>query len=439
MLKMKELLHVGSIEFVSLPDDQVFDVPAKVDTGADSSSIWADDIREKNGQLQFKLFGKSSPFYTGNVHKATEYSTVSVKNSFGVSEFRYKVTLRLKIQSKTIRVRFTLADRHNNRHPILIGRRTLTGKFLVDTSKKPQSENKILFVSTRKTPATEKFTKNVEKAGKNFNVTYVSYDELCFITGENKNKVIIHETGVDLASFDLIHFKTSSKHQDEAAAASRYARQRGVKVLDPALIHFPASSKLYQYVILSDNNIAVPHSVYLHAERLVQSYEFLKQELGVPFILKNIHGNKGEYNYLIKDEKSFKKICKKTAKANVRCVAQAFVHNDGDYRVLVFGTRISLVVERTRKDDSTHLNNTSAGASAALVSEKDLPAEVRKDCIRAAGLLERDVAGVDMVNDKRRAVWYCLEVNDGPQIATGSFAEEKYTAFAAYLQRKLKK
>ena len=38
--------------------------PAKIDTGADSTSVWASNIKmSKDGVLSFTLFDKSSPFY----------------------------------------------------------------------------------------------------------------------------------------------------------------------------------------------------------------------------------------------------------------------------------------------------------------------------------------------------------------------------------------
>jgi hypothetical protein len=42
-----------------------------------------------------------------------------------------------------------------------------------------------------------------------------------------------------------------------------------------------------------------------------------------------------------------------------------------------------------------------------------------------------------MIKDKLSGVWYCLEVNDGPQLATGVFLRDKQAAFAEYMEREL--
>jgi len=56
---------IGSKELVDFPELGFVRVPAKIDTGADSSSIWASDITEQDGKLEFYLFDEQSPYYTG--------------------------------------------------------------------------------------------------------------------------------------------------------------------------------------------------------------------------------------------------------------------------------------------------------------------------------------------------------------------------------------
>src|SRR5579884_3393904 len=185
---MATLQHIGTVELISLPDEQIKAVPAKVDTGADSSAIWATNIRERDGQLTFKLFGKQSPFYTGRHIKTKRYRVVSVRNSFGHSERRYKVYLRLTVAKRTIRASVTLADRAKNRYPILIGRRTLRGKFLVDVKKSSaKAKFEVLMVSTKKTAVTAGFAKNLERYGKKLKLTYTAYEDLVFNLGEPAN------------------------------------------------------------------------------------------------------------------------------------------------------------------------------------------------------------------------------------------------------------
>lgn len=143
----KELPVIGSntkVDFVG----HVVDVPAKVDTGADSSSVWVSRIHiTPTGVLEFVLFDKGSPFYTGEVIRRTAYRVAHVKNSTGHAEVRYRTQLSVRIGGRRIRAFFNLSDRRKNQFPVLIGRRTLAGKFLVDVT-----EFEVKPVSSRVSP-----------------------------------------------------------------------------------------------------------------------------------------------------------------------------------------------------------------------------------------------------------------------------------------------
>lgn len=120
------------IDFLGDPD--VTGVAAKIDTGAFSSSVWATNIREEDGGLLFTLLGPAHEAYTGEEVRVSKYQTVKVENSFGKSETRYGVMLKVKFCGKKITTFFTLADRSKKIYPVLIGRKMLKGRFLVDVS-----------------------------------------------------------------------------------------------------------------------------------------------------------------------------------------------------------------------------------------------------------------------------------------------------------------
>jgi len=111
-------------------------IPAKVDTGADTSSIWASDVREHDGMLEFVLFGKGSQYYTGQTLTVppSAYRVTTIANSFGHRELRFVVKLHVVLGGRLVRASFTLADRSSKVYPILIGRRLLKNKFVVDVA-----------------------------------------------------------------------------------------------------------------------------------------------------------------------------------------------------------------------------------------------------------------------------------------------------------------
>src|ERR1700722_4192698 len=100
MASSKPITTIGSKEFIDFPELNLQKVPAKVDTGADSSAIWASSVNEtKDGHLSFVVFKPGSKFFTGLEVKTKMFKHVSIKNSSGSTERRYKVKLLISINS----------------------------------------------------------------------------------------------------------------------------------------------------------------------------------------------------------------------------------------------------------------------------------------------------------------------------------------------------
>ena len=132
--KVAKLPVIGPSVLVSV-DQRAVDIPAKIDTGAESSAIWASNVHiDEQGILEFTLFGPGSPFYTGEVYRRSDYKVFTVRSAMGEEQIRYRTHLSLTINDRHIKVLFSLADRSKNSFPILIGRSTIKGRFLVDVS-----------------------------------------------------------------------------------------------------------------------------------------------------------------------------------------------------------------------------------------------------------------------------------------------------------------
>lgn len=107
-------------------------IPARIDTGAKTSSVWASNIVEHDGRLSFVLFEAGSTHYTGNIITTDSFQIRAVASSNGAVEQRYAVKLLVELAGRKIRAYFTLANRSTQVYPVLVGRNVLRGKFLVD-------------------------------------------------------------------------------------------------------------------------------------------------------------------------------------------------------------------------------------------------------------------------------------------------------------------
>ena len=137
---------IGRSDVVDLPGMHLFQLAAKVDTGAFTSAIHYHhaEVIEKDGKkvLHFTLLDPSHPEYNDKDFYFTEFTTRHIKNSFGQSEERFIIITELTIFGKTLSTEFSLSDRGSLKFPILLGRKLLKKGFVVDVSKRNLSFKK---------------------------------------------------------------------------------------------------------------------------------------------------------------------------------------------------------------------------------------------------------------------------------------------------------
>jgi hypothetical protein len=128
----KQKTIIGSEEFVSLPELNVNMIHARVDTGAATSSLGVKWVKEEEGVISCLLLNKQ-------VVTFDSFKKKIIKSSFGHIEERYVVKILINVLGRKVRTNFTLADRSKMKFPILLGRKLLKGKFMVDVDLKNQS------------------------------------------------------------------------------------------------------------------------------------------------------------------------------------------------------------------------------------------------------------------------------------------------------------
>lgn len=135
---------IGRVERVHLIDFGITDIDAKVDTGAYTSSIHCKKVKETTidgvPHLKFVLLDKKHNHFSGNAFVFKKYKVREVKSSNGIVSQRYSVKTKVKMADKTYKIEFTLNNRSSMRYPILLGRKFLNKKFLVDPSVSYQTQ-----------------------------------------------------------------------------------------------------------------------------------------------------------------------------------------------------------------------------------------------------------------------------------------------------------
>lgn len=130
--KLPEKCVIGRVDVIDFPDLGLINVRAKIDTGAYTSAIHCYNISVIKGNLTFYL-----PAHRSEKHQkftTNQFELKAIKNSFGYTEMRYVIKTRVVLFGRTFKTEFSLADREQMRYPVLLGRKLLRNRFLVDVS-----------------------------------------------------------------------------------------------------------------------------------------------------------------------------------------------------------------------------------------------------------------------------------------------------------------
>lgn len=135
---MKDKLTVGWKETVDLPELGIFNIEAKVDTGAGSSVLHCEsytiEIIDDQEWINCQIIIN---FITNEVKtfKFPVYREKIVKSSFGQQEKRYYILTKAKLFNQLFDIKLSFRNRSAMRYPMLLGKSFLFKRFIVDVSK----------------------------------------------------------------------------------------------------------------------------------------------------------------------------------------------------------------------------------------------------------------------------------------------------------------
>ena len=126
---------IGRLEYIALPKLGVDRVEAKLDTGAYRSALhYQLSLRTVNEREELVVTFAMGRKRTKMVFK--RFSLVTVKSSTGHRTERYLITTPVKLNGFTVNTQFTLFDRSDMKYQVLLGRKFMRGRFIVDVARK---------------------------------------------------------------------------------------------------------------------------------------------------------------------------------------------------------------------------------------------------------------------------------------------------------------
>lgn len=127
---------IGAVEWVTI-DPPGLRLEARIDTGAETTSIHAEDIElvEKDGK-RYVRYTIRDPV-SGEAHRMEDRlrRRVLIKQEEGLRDRRFVVRMWMALGDSRLHIDVTLANRTGMDYPLLIGRNLLTDVAIVDVAR----------------------------------------------------------------------------------------------------------------------------------------------------------------------------------------------------------------------------------------------------------------------------------------------------------------
>ncbi len=129
---------IGSTDKIDLPEFGLENIACKIDTGAYTSTMHCSNVYllEKNEQtyLCFRLYDPKFGITTRKQYRFLDFKEKAVRSSNGITDYRYSIRTVIIVFGKKYKTEFTLSYREKMRFPILLGKKFLKKRFIVDVA-----------------------------------------------------------------------------------------------------------------------------------------------------------------------------------------------------------------------------------------------------------------------------------------------------------------
>jgi ribosomal protein S6--L-glutamate ligase len=427
---VENLKIIGSEEWCTFENLGIPAIKARVDSGAKTSSIQANNIKPFYKDTEEWVSFEVNPLQDNRSItikcEAKIYAKRTIKSSMGISEERLVIKALNTMGSDTFEIELTLANRDSMEFRMLIGREALQNRFLVNpsvTSLLPeitQEELDIKYVAYKKEKTglkiallasnTELFSnKRLMEAGRarGHEMVFLNVEQ-AYMKFDAKEPQIRYRGGNIVDDFDAIIPRIKPSVTFYACALLRQFDAMGTYCLNSADAITHSRDKLLASQLFAINDIHIPITGFANSP--LDTKDLIKMVNGAPLIIKLLESTQGKGVVLAETTKAAESVINAFKSVKTNILVQEFIKeaNGQDIRCFVVNGKVVASMQRQAEKGEFRANIHQGGTASTI----KITSEERKLAIKAAKILDLPVAGVDIIRSNKGPL--LLEVNSSP-------------------------
>lgn len=421
---------IGSQEWCAFPNLKTPAVRARIDSGAQTSSIHASDIQTftKDGEdwVRFEIHPLQESPKIIIKNEAKVVAVRKVKNTGGTSESRYVIKTPLVIGDEKFEIELTLANRDAMGFRMLLGREAMIDRFIVNPAENyllgDYDEDKIksfyrsvrkantglkigLLATNRNLYSNLRLMQAGEERGHDMKFLNI---ELCFMKMDASAPEVRYRDGSVLDELDAIIPRLRPSMTHYGCALVRQFTSIDTYCLNNAEAIMQSRDKLFSSQIFSKTGINTPTTGF--AKSPLDTKGLIQMVNGAPLIVKLLESTQGKGVVLAETNKAAESVINAFKSLNANILVQEFIREAGgkDIRCFVINNKVVASIQREAQKGEFR-SNIHMGGKASIIK---ITAEERRLAIKAAKVLNLPVAGVDIIRSNKGPM--VLEVNSSP-------------------------
>lgn len=421
---------IGKEEWCALPDIGLPAIKARIDSGARTSALHAENIHHYQSRgvrmVRFDIYPIQKDRSVVVQCRAPLVDERDVKSSSGHTERRPVIQTSLKLGGVLQEIQLTLTNRDSMGYRMLLGREAMQGRFLIDPEK-AFLEGKVSDVQTRKIyrgsePASgglriavlasnpELYSnKRLIEAGKQrgHDMRFIDIGQ-CYMNISADEPEIHYRGGEVLAPFDAVIPRIRPAMTFYGCAVLRQFEMSGAYCQNGSIGIARSRDKLRSLQMVAHAGVPMPITSFAHSPQ--ETSELIKMVGGAPLVVKLLQGTQGVGVVLAETNKAAESLINAFKAVKAEILVQEFVKEaDGcDIRCFVVGDKVVASMQRSAPKGDFRANLHRGGTATQV----KLTAKERKIALLAAKTMGLKVSGVDIIRSATGPK--VLEINSSP-------------------------
>lgn len=430
-MRITQKLIIGKEEWCELPSLHLHAVKARIDSGARTSALHAENIQIYSARGQKWVKFDINPIQKDRmvtVHcRAPLVDERDVKSSSGHTERRPVIETAIRIGTITQTIQLTLTNRDALGYRMLLGREAMQGRMLIDPEKSftqgmmSEIEARALYddstgghegglkIAVLASDPELYSNKRLMEAGRERGHTmrFINIQH-CYMNIATDDPQIRYRGGEILDDFDAVIPRIRPSVTFYGCAVLRQFEIAGAFCLNGAVGITRSRDKLRTLQMLAQKSIPMPSTSFAHSP--IETTELIEMVGGAPVVVKLLEGTQGVGVVLGETATAAESIINafKSLKANI--LVQEFVDEaEGkDIRCFVIDDKVVATMQRVAPEGDFRANLHRGGSATEIKITED----ERKIALKSAKIVGLNVAGVDIIRSASGPK--VLEINSSP-------------------------